>query len=374
MFTGRFLRSLAAPWKHYHSCRAMVVREVVVALFLCAPYAAFAQSSITSLGPTLPASCEPIIQAGQRLLDQKTYTRAIQKFTLAIQVCPESRQAALDLTLAYLKARRFQDAERSAKAVIEGPRSEGGQLMLADSYFMQRKFPQAGRTLQKLLAEDPDNADAHKLIGLTLFFYKRYFMAENQLRDALRLRPDDKEALYSLGRIYYTQNNFPAALRAFRRLIQMDPDNYKAYNNLALCYQAVRQDRKAETMFRKAQELAQKLAPDDDWPYANLAAMLLKEGRPQDALPYLRDAIRVNPKSARNFCLMGEALFCEGQVQQALGKLELSAKLDPANAQPHYLMGQAYEKLHDSGRTRREFKLFQKLSEEKETPNPAAPR
>lgn len=343
----------------------------VVALFLVVSTQVSAQSA-SGLHLSDSRDCdlgEEQTRLGESLLDQHNYTSALRQFIAATKLCPGSPKLSVDLTLTYLKLRRFQDAERAAKMIIaQDPGSERGQLMLADSYFMQQKFPEAGRTLQKLLARDPNNADAHKLAGLTLFFYKRYFMAENELRAALRLRPTDKEALYSLGRIYYTQNNFPPAIRVFQRLIVLDPENYKAYNNLALCYEAVRRNDEAEMMFKKAQQLVRKLAPEDDWPYSNMAAMLLKEGRAADALPYLQQALRVNPKSARDFCLTGNALFQTGQVHQAVKDLQQSVKLDPGYAEPHYLLGKAYERLHDTNHAQREFATFQELSERKESP------
>lgn len=69
-------------------------------------------------------------------------------------------------------------------------------------------------------------------------------------------------------------------------------------------------------------------------PYANLAAMLLEEGRPAEALPYLQQALRMNPKSARDFCLAGEALLRQGAAQPAVRYLQRSANLDPGYAEP----------------------------------------
>ena len=69
------------------------------------------------------------------------------------------------------------------------PHSEEGQYLLAYSYFMQGRFQEAGRTLQKLVAQNNRNPDAHKLLGLTLFFYKEYALSEKELVTALHDRP-----------------------------------------------------------------------------------------------------------------------------------------------------------------------------------------
>jgi tetratricopeptide (TPR) repeat protein len=146
---------------YYHSRSSMLTSGTarllaVTALLIGLSQLGFAQSAITSWGPLLSPQCaqsQVLLEAGEARLDKKDYSDAIHQFQSALKLCPDSQQARLDLTLAYLKAQRFTEAERSAQAVMaEDSASEGAQLMLADSYLMQQKFQQAGKTLQKLLA------------------------------------------------------------------------------------------------------------------------------------------------------------------------------------------------------------------------------
>lgn len=254
---------------------------------------------------------------------------------------PERPEIALELTRALLAARQFTQAEQMARNLLAvNPRSEPAQFLLAYSYFMQERFPEAGNTLQKLLAQNNRNPEAHKLLGLTLFFYKEYVMAERALIIALRSRPDDQEALYFLGRVYYTQNSFRPAVAAFQRLLALNPQSYKGYDNLGLCYQALGKIDEAIAAFKKAQEIARAADPAYDWPYANLADMLIKENRPEEALAQAQEAVRINPRSARNHYLLGKALARGTDLGNSLTHLHQAAKLDPNYAEPHYLLGQ----------------------------------
>ena len=300
---------------------------------------------------------------GRKLAAQKRYTQAIEEFRSALALCRDSQDVALELTRAYLSARRFGEAERSADDLLaRDPRSEAAQFLLADSYFMQQRFPEAGKTLQKLLAQDDRNADAHKLMGLTLYFYKEYTLAERELARSLQLKPRDAEALYYLGRVYYSQNNFAPAVKAFRKLIAWDPNSYKGYDNLGLCYEALERPDEAIAAFKQAQELARAQDPSYDWPFANLAEMLIKQGRSEDALPYAQEAARINPRSARNQYLVGKALSRGNGLQSPLPYLLKAAQLDPNYAEPHYLLGQLYEKLGRRTDAERELALFQAIS------------
>jgi tetratricopeptide (TPR) repeat protein len=308
------------------------------------------------------------LQAAEKMADgknsaaEKRYTQAIQEFRAVLDQCPDNKDAALELTRVYLSARRFTEAERLASDILEhDPSSEAAQLLLANSYFMQQRFPEAGKTLQKLLAQDDRNAEAHKLMGLTLFFYKEYTLAERELARSLELKPHDEDALYYLGRVYYTQNNFAPAIETFRKLTGWNPKSYKAYDNLGLCYEALEKLDEAVMAFKRAQELAQAHDPSYDWPFANLAEMLIKQNRPGQAFSYAQEAARINPRSARNQYLVAKALSRKDDHQLPLPYLIKATQLDPEYAEPHYLLGQLYQKLGRQVEAQREFALFQEI-------------
>ena len=218
--------------------------------------------------------------------------------------------------------------------------------------------------LKKLLAENSRNADAHKLMGLTLFFYKEDSLAEREFRVALGLRPADAEALYYLGRVYYTQNNFPAAADVFRRVLDLEPRHYKAYDSLGLCYEAMGKTAGAYAAFNKAQRIARDVDPTYDWPYADLAEMLIKEDRAEEALPHAEEALRINPRSARDNYLVGKAMARRDNPQASLEYLRKAAELDPKYPEPHYLLGQIYQKQGQRADAKREFALFEQLREQ----------
>ena len=338
-----------------------MLAPLIALLLLLVDSAAPSQSKGASAG---------CLQAAEKTADgrnfsaQKRYTQAIQEFRAALDQCPDNQDAALELTRVYLSARRFAEAERLASDILaHDPSSEAAQLLLANSYFMQQRLPEAGKTLQKLLAQDNRNAEAHKLMGLTLFFYKEYTLAERELARSLELKPHDEEALYYLGRVYYTQNNFAPAVEAFRKLTDWNPKSYKAYDNLGLCYEALEKPDEAVVAFTRAQELARAQDPSYDWPFANLADMLIKQNRSEEALSYAREAARINPRSARNQYLVAKALSRGEHLQSPLPYLIRATQLDPDYAEPHYLLGQLYQKLGRPAEAQREFALFQEISE-----------
>jgi tetratricopeptide (TPR) repeat protein len=154
---------------------------------------------------------------------------------------------------------------------------------------------------------------------------------------------------------------------AFRRLIAANPRSYKGYDNLGLCYEALGKPDEAVTAFKRAQELARAQDPSYDWPYANLAEMLIKQDRSEEALSYAQEATRIDPRSARNQYLVGKALSRAPDLHAPLPYLLKATQLDPNYAEPHYLLGQLYQKLGRHGDAGREFAAFEEIS--KRTPH-----
>ena len=80
-----------------------------------------------------------------------------------------------------------------------------------------------------------------------------------------------------LGRIYYMQGRIDYAVGQFQRVLKVNPQSYKAYDNLGLCYQALGDTGLATRYFLTAIKMVETDHPDYDWPYANLADLLLEK-------------------------------------------------------------------------------------------------
>ena len=345
----------------------------IASLLLASVRPSHAQSRYVSPIPLNPSSCEEardVTQSGIKLSEAKQFSQAIEQFEAALRLCPEDENAALDLIQTTVDARDYAKTESAAKALLaHHPNSKTGQVFLAYSYLLQGKFHDAAKTLQKLLAEDDKNPDAHKLMGLTLFFYKEYVLAEKELRAALALRPRDERALYALGRVYQTQNNFPPAIQCFKQLIAHDPYYYRAYVNLALCYEAQGKIEEADAMFKMAEKVASKVNPSYDWAYANHADMLIRQGQIAEALQCIEKAVQINPRSARNQFILGKVLLAKNDLPGAEHHLRLSTELDASMAEAHYVLGRVYQKTNEPGKAQQEFARFKRLSESARNPS-----
>ena len=92
--------------------------------------------------------------------------------------------------------------------------------------------------------------------------------------------------------------------------------------------------------------------------------MLIKEDRAEEALPHAEEALRINPRSARDNYLVGKAMARRDHTQASLEYLRKAAELDPKYPEPHYLLGQIYQKQGQRADAKREFALFEQLREQ----------
>ncbi|MCP5112102.1 MAG: tetratricopeptide repeat protein, partial [bacterium] len=185
--------------------------------------------------------------------------------------------------------------------------------------------------------------------------------AEQLFLTLLENHPDDAEAAYMLGRIYFQENRGDYAMAQFQRVLKLDPRSYRAHNNIALCYEAGGDTQMAIRHFLTAIKLVEKDHPEYDWPYSNLADLLLKQDDAERAYQAVTIAAKRNPYSARNFFLGGKALSKLGRNEDARKWLLRSADLDPSYPEPLYLLGQVYMKLGEREKAKETLTRFREV-------------
>ncbi len=271
-------------------------------------------------------SCQLSVDSARAAFTQRNYNVAANDFRRALDACPQQQALRLELARALFMLQRFDEAQKLARAVLaDDAHSIPALLLLANSLYLSGEEPEAVATFQRVIEIDPKNGDA----------------------------------IYSLGRVYYQQNRFEQAITQFRRLLELDPKSYKAYDNLGLCYEALGKEDEAIRHFLQALDLVYKDHPEYDWPYANLANLLLKRGENQKAFQLASEAAVRNPASARNFYLTGKALSRLEKLDLAVKWLKQSVELDPTYPEPRYLLGQVLMKLGKAEEAQREFQAFE---------------
>lgn len=278
----------------------------------------------------------------------------------AFAACRERSDLLRDAINAFVGARDFETAILAANEYLGGsPDSTPILAAKANAEFMDQRFEAAAETAGRALELDPDNATALKVHGNALYLTGDSFGAVNALLRLLDRYPSDHDGAYMLGRIYYQENRFSLAAAQFQKVIKLDPKSYKAYDNLGLCHEALGEKDEAVRNFLAAIALVETAEPQYDWPYANLANLLIDTNDLQRGYEAASKAASRNPRSARNFFLAGKALVRQEKFHQSLRWLERSNALDPSYAQPLYWLSRVYTRLGDVSKAKRALADFE---------------
>lgn len=179
----------------------------------------------------------------------------------------------------------------TARELLAGVRSEGGEEMVGEAWVIEAE----------LLREAGRPEESIDLLG-----------------QALQTSPNEIPLLYSRALSAVEADNLDLAEQDLRRIIQMDGDNAMALNSLGYTL-ADRTDRLREAY--RLIERALELEPDDPAILDSMGWVLYRMGRPEKALPYLREALEGddNPEIAAHLI---EVLWNLGRREEANEILE----------------------------------------------------
>jgi tetratricopeptide (TPR) repeat protein len=105
------------------------------------------------------------LESGRRLVQADRDADAIGELRRAIYLSPYDREAHLLLGRLYLRAGQVADAIDELKISIWSEDQTDARVALAEAYMQARNFDAARIELQNVLAREPSNADARRLMA-----------------------------------------------------------------------------------------------------------------------------------------------------------------------------------------------------------------
>ncbi len=168
--------------------------------------------------------------------------------------------------------------------------------------------------------------------------------ADKLLTRSVAANPSDAEGWYYLGRTKYNENRFEEAVHAFQKCLALDPRNVKAQDNLGLSYTALGRAEEAIAAYEAAIKWQAPGANQNPGPFLNLGTLLLEQNRPRDAVSHLRRAVELSPTEPRGHEQLGKMYLQLDDVPRGVSELETAVQLDPDSAPLHFILGQAYRR------------------------------
>lgn len=241
--------------------------------------------------------------------------------------------------------------------------------LLAQVRFDQRRYKEALQLVDAADSIAGPTAKGVTLRGLVAVVQHKLELAEPRFREAIRLDPKYAYAHHYLARLLYTQNHFNEAIEESKAAIAVAPDFVRAYENLGLCYEGKQQITEATKWYLEAIHREEMGGRKTEWPSLDLATMLIRNDRLEEAKPYLLDALKLNPINAQSHFQMAILLEKTGDLQGALQELQRTVSLDSNKAEAHYRAARIYQRLGKKAEADQEFLEFKRISEAQHRPN-----
>jgi tetratricopeptide (TPR) repeat protein len=279
---------------------------------------------------------------------------------------------------------------------LKSPKLTDSLFMQAKSFAQRGKLAEADEAARGYLKVHPASADGHYLLGYILFrranareslaeytegakyrtptafdlevvacdyvLLNDYVDADKWFTKAVEWNPKDALVWYYLGRTKYNENRFDEAIKAFLQCLKLDPKNVKAADNLGLSYAGAGRVDEATQAYKNAIAWQANELTKNSGPFLDFGILLVDNGRPQDALQYLRQAVQVSPQDAQTHAQLGKAYLHLNQLEESQAAFEKAVELNPQDAPLRFMLAQVYRREGLKDKAKRELDRYAVLN------------
>lgn len=204
-----------------------------------------------------------------------------QAYLLALEANPNNIQVLEQLGSNYTKQGDTKQGESYFLRAINAD-----QLRLASRNKLDSSNVSVEQ-IDKLSSDDKSPALAYMGLGILYDVKASHDVAKGFYRHALQIEPKSSKALMNMGYSYYMSGEYEPAKRYTQAALEQDSNNQRAQNNLALIYLAEGEAQRALNVFMRFMDAPEALN--------NVGYFLMLQGKPEDAIPFLQQAIDKKP-------------------------------------------------------------------------------
>jgi tetratricopeptide (TPR) repeat protein len=278
-------------------------------------------------------------------------TKAIEEYRAAIEADPGSEYLTSALAELYAKTGRIRDAVLEAQDILKrDPNNLEAHKLLGRIYLRSLGDMQSGNNgsssvlklaieqYEQIIKIEPDNIDDHLLLGRLYRMNNDLQKAEREFKTAVKLQPDSEEAVTTLAYLYNEEGD---ATRAVQVLSSV-PDagrSAKMFSALGYTYEQQKQYKQAIDAYRRAIELDR----DNLDAIRGLAENLMNDGQTDAALEQYKIIADANPEDAQTYLHMAEIYRKSGKFDLALENLKKAESMVQDSIEVPYNMAAVYQ-------------------------------
>jgi len=278
-------------------------------------------------------------------------SKAMEEYRLAIESDPSSEFLTSALAELYVKTGRIRDAVLQAQDIIKrDPNNLEAHKLLGRIYLRSLgDMPGGGNgsdNVLKLAIEqyeqivkiEPNNVDDHLLLGRLYRLNNDLQKSESELKLAVKLDPDSEEAVTTLALLYSDEGDTSHALQVLSAV----PDtgrSAKLYAALGATYEQRKDYKSAIDAYKHAIQLDR----DNLDAIRGLAENLLNDGQIDASLDQYKVIADANPEDAQTYLRISEIYRRQGKYDEALESLKKAEAMVPDALEVPYNIAVVYQ-------------------------------
>lgn len=200
-------------------------------------------------------------------------------------------------------------------------------IQRASLLIQHRRYEEAAKELQQVLASEPNHPYAHALLGVSATELGRHDEALEHLKFALGQQPDNPYFLYLMGLIYTRKDDLTNATKFVLSAISFDPHNADYFGLLAMIKMDERNWEEALTYANRGLQAD----PENLICLNSRSTALLKLNRKEESFETIKEALQNDPHNSHTHANLGWGWLERGDHNKALESFREALKLDPEN-------------------------------------------
>lgn len=197
---------------------------------------------------------------------------------------------------------------------------------------------------RKSIADDPNNAEAHRHLGLLHAAAGKRGDAIKSGKRACELFPDDPESWSALGRIYAMLGDMEDAVQCFAEAVTLDVKFADGWHNLGTACKQLGKDDLAFTALKNALLIDDTRASS----YLNLGTLMIQASQYEDAVECFERAVKLDPTLVSARSHLANQMSQKGKVEQAESLFRQSLGMDPDHVEGWMGLGRTLEDMGEA--------------------------
>lgn len=321
-----------------------------------------AESAWKAVLKSKPDDFEAYAHLGLLESRQQHYKEAVAAYRKALRLRPNVPAVEFDLGLSLFKSGDLRSAIQTFDPLLKGePSSSPNAIRLVTliglAHYGLGEYAAAVPYLKRAVAGDPGKPPLLMALAQSCLSSRQYQCVLDVYRKILAINPDSAEADVLAGEAYDELKNDAGALAQFQAAVKADPKLPNVHFGYGYLLWKVNRYRDAEEEFKA--ELANN--PENPLALAYLGDIAMKLNRRDEAMPYLEHAAQLSPSLAIAHLDLGIGYEGEGHKSDALRELKRAESLSPDDPGVHWNLGRLYQSMGQKAEAKAEFERTRDL-------------